>query len=203
MSQNKHVKELFDTSIENNFIPMIAYPTRVTETSATLIDHVFVNDKALRYYDKITPGILYSGLSDHLPVFINLNAKINNKLSKERPMVRIYGEKNTPKFINTIQDQDWSNIYHKTSSTEALDFFYNIYNKCYNKAFPWKRISRRRAKDKAWITTELKLKIIHKSPLYKKWIKSSNQENKLKYNQYKNKLQTSLKMQRNPITRIR
>ena len=120
MSQNKHGKEFFDTSIENNFIPMITYPTRVTETSATLIGHVFVNDKALRYYDKITPGILYSGLSDHLAVFINLNAKIDNKLSKEKPMVWIYGEKNTQKCINMIQDQDWSNICHKTPSTEAL-----------------------------------------------------------------------------------
>ena len=151
MSQNKHGKEFFDTSIENNFIPMITYPTRVTETSATLIGHVFVNDKALRYYDKITPGILYSGLSDHLAVFIKLNAKIDNKLSKEKPMVRIYGEKNTQKCINMIQDQDWSNICHKTPSTEALDFFYNICNKCYNKAVPWKRLSRRRAKDESWI----------------------------------------------------
>ena len=60
----------------------MTYPTRVTETIATLIDHISINDKVVRYFDKITPGILYYGLSDHLPVFVNLSIK-NKTQSKE------------------------------------------------------------------------------------------------------------------------
>ena len=45
MNTDEHVKDFYEMMIENNLIPMITFPSRVTETSATLTDHIFVNDK--------------------------------------------------------------------------------------------------------------------------------------------------------------
>ena len=57
------VLDLF--KISSMFLPMITKPTRITKSTATLIDSIFSNDNKNSYFN----GILYSDLSDHLPVF--------------------------------------------------------------------------------------------------------------------------------------
>ena len=49
----------------NGFQPLITKPTRVTSVTCTCIDNIFCN-----VLDKpIIPGILYSDVSDHFPIF--------------------------------------------------------------------------------------------------------------------------------------
>ena len=57
----------------------------------------------------------------------------------------------------------------------------------YNKSFPFKRLSRKRAKDKPWITSGLKQSIKKKIILYQKYIFHQIEENKTIYKLYKNK----------------
>ena len=52
----------------NSLIPRITKPTRITATTATLIDTICNND-ILGEYNQLQ-GILYSDISDHLPIFI-------------------------------------------------------------------------------------------------------------------------------------
>ena len=61
----------------NNFLPIITKPTRLTDHTKTLIDHIYTNV----YSDQISSGILLFDLSDHLPVFsiINMCTKRNKK----------------------------------------------------------------------------------------------------------------------------
>ena len=56
------------------FLPLLTRPTRVTATSATLIDIIFTNNfKNFRYSFQ---GLLVTDISDHYPVFyIN---RVNN-----------------------------------------------------------------------------------------------------------------------------
>ena len=51
--------------------PSITKPTRITPTSATLIDNIFTN---LNSYQ--TSGIIVADVSDHLPVFISTDLKV-------------------------------------------------------------------------------------------------------------------------------
>ena len=57
--------------------------------------------------------------------------------------------------------------------------FYQEITVAYYKSFPFKRLSRRRAKDKPWITTGLKESIKQKHLLYQKFIFDSSEENKV------------------------
>ena len=45
--------------------PLIDKPTRITDTSATLIDNIFTNE----LHHNLTSGILFNDISDHLPIF--------------------------------------------------------------------------------------------------------------------------------------
>ena len=56
-----------DTIYSYGLVPLITRPTRVTETSATLIDNIFTN-KSIRYGESMY-GILVSYISDHYPIF--------------------------------------------------------------------------------------------------------------------------------------
>ena len=49
------------------FIPLITTPTRVTHTSATLIDNIYSNQILDR--DHSVNGIMMTDISDHYPIF--------------------------------------------------------------------------------------------------------------------------------------
>ena len=80
----------------NNFIPTITIPTRITDSTVTLIDHIFVKLPKSKINNKITAGNLLCDISDHLPNFIIIN--IDVKKTNERPYIRLYNKNNTSKF---------------------------------------------------------------------------------------------------------
>ncbi len=57
------------------------------------------------------------------------------------------------KFKQLIADASWNEFYNTQDVNKALMTFYKIYNSAFDKAFPLKRLSRKRAKDKRWITS--------------------------------------------------
>ena len=54
-----------DAIFSQSFVPIINKPTRITDTSATLIDNILINNPS-----NFTSGILLYDISDHLPIFI-------------------------------------------------------------------------------------------------------------------------------------
>ena len=45
--------------------PLISLPTRITSTTATLIDNIFTSD----FFKPVKSGLIFSSISDHLPAF--------------------------------------------------------------------------------------------------------------------------------------
>ena len=76
-------KHLLDLMHSLGIYLLIDKPARITESSAALTDNIFT--KELQHNP--TCGILFNGVSDHLPVFalcdyhINRNASLSNELS--------------------------------------------------------------------------------------------------------------------------
>ena len=61
-------------------------------------------------------------------------------------------------------------------------------------AFPIVKLSRKRSKDKVWLTRGLKKSIQRKGELYKKFLNSPTENNKEKYKRYRNKLTGMLRI---------
>ncbi len=55
----------FNVFYNNNMYPLIDRPTRITPTTATLIDNIFTNV----LIHKINSGIFVSDLTDHFPTY--------------------------------------------------------------------------------------------------------------------------------------
>ena len=92
MSQNG--QEFIDTNLNNNLLPCITRPTCITNTSATLIDNVFISQTLRKSFDSC---ILINDLSDHMPSLLNIH---NQKYDKGQPLEFSYRPLNSIKEVS-------------------------------------------------------------------------------------------------------
>ena len=64
---HQYTKDFLEIMYSNSFIPLINRPTRITATTATLIDNIFTNN----HQEKVNSqqGIIPYHISDHFPIF--------------------------------------------------------------------------------------------------------------------------------------
>ena len=67
-TDNIHVNCCVDTFFENGFYPLINIPTRITDTTATVLDHLWTNIVET----PIKSAVLVDQIADHLPVYMSL-----------------------------------------------------------------------------------------------------------------------------------
>ena len=163
--------------ITHNFLPTILMPTRIKNTSATLIDHIYFfqsrrfMNAATNYYS----GSLYYEIADHLPNYfcISREDNTNDRFEAERPLIRLFTDKNKFIFGQELDKIDWNKeLLGITSSDMAYNIFHDNIKSIFNKSFPLVTLSRRGMKDQKWITPALKISSRCKNKLYKKWINS-------------------------------
>ena len=90
IDENQHIKDFTNIMFSTAFYPLISRPTRISNTSATLIDNIFVN----KIEESYKCGILFTDLSDHLPVFLTTS---NSNRPKHCNAVNI-----KQRFINAL-----------------------------------------------------------------------------------------------------
>ena len=72
LKHNVHsqTQEFIEINLDMNLLPVITKPTRVSTTSATLIDNIFVSN---RVQHCINPGVIITDISDHFPCILNVS----------------------------------------------------------------------------------------------------------------------------------
>ena len=96
--------DYLNTLLLNSQLPLITLPSRITNTSATLIDHISTNGN----HDNLDCGLVYSSLSDHLPVFYINSINTTKVKSNTKVQVRNTSNNNKTKFKNKLLNVDWS-----------------------------------------------------------------------------------------------
>ena len=183
--ESKH-DDYITTMNSHNYLPYITRPTRITSHSATLIDHLFMRVSSKDIEKTILSGNLFCDITDHLPNFLILPWGTVRKNIIERRKTRIYSEKNTLNFMNSIYDVDWNVELHKyDNANDMCSFLLSRLNKSYQESFPLVTVSRQREKDKPWITPSLRKAIQKKNRLYSKKIKHPTPENENKHREFK------------------
>jgi len=111
--------EFLNGLISHSFLPTICYPTRITETSATLIDNIFIND----FFHKFDTAIIYSDMSDHLPMIIHFNLKLQKLHTTSDYMKRNYTEDSVRCFQNALQNTDFSSVCFLSSVSDPTELY--------------------------------------------------------------------------------
>ena len=79
-SKHTNTQDFLDYNIDMNMLPIINKPTRITDTSATLIDNIFISGRLQDIYGS---GIIISDVSDHLPILLRLNDGQQHKITQK------------------------------------------------------------------------------------------------------------------------
>ena len=61
-----HCQEFYNTMSSNGYLPHITIPTRITDSSMTIIDNIYTNTSS----NNIFSGNILAKIADHLPQFI-------------------------------------------------------------------------------------------------------------------------------------
>jgi len=189
-STNTLTGDYVNLLLSNNFIPKITLPTRISTRSATLIDHIYHYQGSYKNSDKIKclSGNLFADISDHLPnwIIIQSNDEIKT-LVKDRPIIRLFTDKNKLNFRNCMANVDWSEVVD--SGCNNIDSIYNSFidkiNVNFDNSFPKVRLSARGSKDKSWMTKGIRISSAHKNKLYKKYLLTKLVKDEIKYRKYK------------------
>ena len=187
LKQNNHsIKNIFQL---NGFCQLIKTPTRVTETTATLIDVIFTNKK----HNISHNTVIAAGFSDH--DLIACVRKMNNiKHKPETIRCRNFKNYNIDQINNDLLNKKWDHVYNTNSPNEALLYFNSFLKETLDNYAPFitKNI---KGKPSPWITTELTKEMNIRDQLLRKARKTNKTEDwksyKRKRNYIKNEIQRS------------
>ena len=160
---------LYNTFYENvmscSFVPKITLPTRICDTTSTLIDNIYTNvlDKSH------TSGILVRPLSDHQMYFCVMNENYIEPTTNQKYIeVEVLSEENIERFRKEIADLE---IHNKLDETLDRDPNYNyeivstLLQNSKSKHIPKrvKKFNKRRHKKERWMTDELLAQVLKKN----------------------------------------
>ena len=191
-SQNTYTpaSEFTELLFSYSVFPTINKPTRITSSSATIIDNVFVNNL---HNQVITSGIIASDVSDHCPIFCSTPFSIRNNDSDKYISKRTFNDNSRARFSNMLEQIDWNQSLHESECQSAFTSFYNEYKRCFDTCFPLRRVKLGYKNRKVWLSAGLKESIKKKNKLYCIYLKSKNETDKHVYFNYKRRLRSLMR----------
>jgi hypothetical protein len=178
---SNHLKtgEYLESVFSHGFLPLITKPTRITDHSATLIDHIYANKLDILS----TSGIIINDISDHFGVFAIIKRKIYDKIKQHETLTRSFSPKNIDYFNNLLTSTDFETVFKAKCPDMAYNAFMDHYMKAYDTAFPLKhvKIPKRYVKRLPWMTKGLIKSSTSKAKLLKKKLRKPTDHNINKY----------------------
>ena len=157
------------------YTPLITKPTRITKSTATLIDNIFTNN--LNRTEHLN-GILFNDISDHLPIFSITEHDLQNHGTMPESNEHSLTHKSLESFSSKLQSCNWQSVLSKNDPAESYTAFYKEFFQLYNKSFPIKNCKSKNSKrsNNQWISHGLKKSSKRKEALYKNFVKKLTQK---------------------------
>ena len=150
--------------VSNNLMPKITLPTRITPTSATLIDHIFSNIDQT----KCVAGTIKTDITDHYSSFITLSTQIKRNAHPKFITYRKQDELSLQSLNTALLNTDWSNVLKTSDPNTAYKWFLDTFTNQMNKHLPvvTRRFNKFRDRKEPWITSGILNSLKTKEKLY-------------------------------------
>ena len=196
LDYEKHsgVGDFYDLISSCGFRPLILQPTRVTKTSATLIDNIFINDLSCQSKG----GNLVTSISDHYMQFSQIDIFDKQyEQTKNKKYVRNWRIFNKREFQSELSSIDWdTTIQPQMNTNTSCSIFYNKITKLLDEMAPLKKLSKKEIslKNKPWISQGILKSMKERDKIYKKFTIETDESRKdeiyKKYKYFRNKITT-------------
>lgn len=190
---NSSAKSFIELMLSHSLVPVIKKPTRLQNSSCTLIDNIFVNciDKDL------SAAVIFNDISDHFPIGLCIQRPCKTYIDPKTKSCRIINENCIQNFMCDVYECDWSQLYTFIDSKLDINYCYDYFNSkvayMFNKNFPMvTKINYFKTIRNPWMTYLLVKSCHKKSKLYKQYKKNPNSNKKIKFVKYRNTLKKIL-----------
>ena len=183
-ASHQPTEKYLDMLYSNDMIPVITKPTRITNHTKTLIDHIYTNTSI----SQILSGIALSDISDHLPVFCVINTPI--KRNRNIKYFRDYKNFNRESYLNDLRQIVWNATIDGSELGLYNENVINTIGEITNRHAPVKVRSRSNIKlaMKPWITSGILKSIKTKQRMYYTHFQSNDEAKIIQYKKNSNKL---------------
>ena len=188
-NQTNSSKHYQDILLSLGLVNLVSKPTRITESSETIIDHILTNLPL----QKINCGVVVHDIADHLPTFAICNSTFEKVPSQLSPYYRPVCDNKKGKFVEMFQasfDMVTNTITAESDPDEDLVKLVSYISKVYEKIFPFRKRSKKQTKlyRKPWMTKGILTSIKIRNDLKFSWLKTRDEATHIKYKQYRNKV---------------
>ena len=191
------VSTFYDKMSAHSFRPLILQPTRLTSSSATLIDNIFINDLAC----SSKGGNITTAISDHLIQFSQLDLFDTNTNSiKETKSKRDWTVFNKREFSDEIDKISWDDLRDPNIDTnQSFTNFYNKVTRLLDEMAPYKKLTKKDTalQQKPWITKGILTSMTKRDIFYKDFATEKDPTKKARlgliYKSYRNLIVTLLR----------
>ena len=189
---HKKTQQFLNLNLDHDLFPVITRPTRITHTSATLIDNIFLDS---RLTGQTVNKILVDDISDHLPsvlILENLNPSKQRKIEVTSRDVR-------PKQIESLKKELTSKLNTTTLSgdtNEQFGMLHEIILRSLDTHCPIRvcSVSNKKFRKEPWLTAGLHISCNKQKKLYQ--ISISNNAKPTTVEKYKTYCNTLRKLKR-------
>ena len=122
-SSHRKTQEFLESCIDLGLFPCITKPIRITHSSATLIDNIFLSTGI---HDASTSWILEEDMSDHLPCLTSISRMRPDNVIEHYIWKRKLNDKSIERIKKSLDQNNWQNLLEGKSCNAAFECFHNI-----------------------------------------------------------------------------
>ena len=172
LKSSKHctMNDFIQNNLDVGLIPTITRPTRITKTSATLIDNIIVSQNLCGSF---TSSILVRDTSDHLPTVCVLSSLVS---TKKEPLVvkcRDTQLKNISALKRQLSNHKWQEELADSSPSKNMEKIHDTLTRAIDHCMPYNEhtISHKHICREPWLSASIKISIDRNKRLYGKMLR--------------------------------
>ena len=196
-NSHKPTDDFLTLMLSSGYQPLINYPTRVNEFSATLLDNFFLNVEYPRN-PVVSSSIILTDFSDHFTLACSLSIETPAVLLSDKqygPITKF----NKKLCYEVVKNYDWhifNNSYLNAPAVnvnDAYDKFEKVISDAVNGATSYCYTNKKVQPKMPWMTLGLARSSKNKYELYNQYLKNPTPDNKQNYVTFRNKLNSLIK----------
>ena len=183
-STDKLTSDYLDMLLNLGYMPIITKATRITDHSASLIDHIYTNAPQ----KVLTSGICLADISDHLPCFCTIATKLPMYIHEK--FYRDFSHFDKELFDADLAKVDFNTLANNDDINCNMNNIIKALQEITNKHAPIKKATnaKKRQLKKPWISNGILKSIKTKQKLFKSHFLSHDQAKVKCFKTYNNKL---------------
>ena len=185
INQHNNTMKFFDLNLSNHLLATILKPTRITHSSATLIDNIYVDAEL---HNNVKSYIVTSDMSDHYLCLTLIDSSDFVTTGKQRIETRYVNDAVYRNMNASLLNRDWSAL-EDMSVDQSSEFLINEISSVLNMYAPikYKAVNDKYCSHEPWFTQGLKTSSRKCLAMYKKVCRKPRDSPEfLNYKNYRN-----------------